>query len=303
MKNTIQKMQSLTSLLLVCIATSSFAQQFTPPDNSKTMRASGYAPVNGLKMYYEIHGEGKPLVLLHGAFMTISLNWGDMIPHLAKNHQVIALEMQGHGRTADRNAEYTYPVLANDVAALLQHLKIDSADVIGYSLGGTVAYSLAIQHPKLVKNLVIISSVFKHDGWIKPVRDVIATLKPEFFENTPLKSEYDRLAPDKTQWTAWVNRMVRFDNKSYNLGAENIKKISAPVLIISGDSDGVDLNHIVEMYTLAGGGVFGDMAGLPKSQLAILPGMTHVSVMMQTDKLVSIIAPFLDKTISQMPTH
>jgi pimeloyl-ACP methyl ester carboxylesterase len=256
-------------------------------------------------MYYEIHGEGvgNPLVLLHGSYMTIDLNFKEIIPELAKNRQVIALEMQGHGRTADIDRPFSYPSLAKDVAGLLKHLKIDSADVLGYSLGGTVAFELTIQNPGLVKNLIIISSVYKLDGWVKSARDIFPTITAGMFENTPLKTEYDRLAPDKNHWNEFVKKLVKLDVIPFDLGADNIDGIKCPVLIISGDNDGVDLSHVAEMYRLCGGGVFGDITGLPKSQLAILPGMTHVAVMMQTEKLVSIINPFLKGAPAKIIQH
>jgi pimeloyl-ACP methyl ester carboxylesterase len=278
-------------LSLILTSTVSYAQQ--KAEAPKTLKSSGYAPVNGLRMYYEVHGDGKPLVLLHGSYMTIDLNFAQLIPELAKNYKVIALEMQGHGRTGDIDRPYSYPALASDIDGLLKHLKIDSADVLGYSLGGTVAFELAIKHPQRVTSLVIISSVFRHDGWLQSARDLFPTIKPEFFENTPLKAEYDRLAPDKSHWKDWVNKMVASEVIPFDLGSENVKRLKCPVLIISGDNDGVDLNHIAEMYKLCGGGVFGDIAGLPKSRLAIVPGMTHVTLMMETAKLVSIINPFL----------
>jgi len=277
--------------VIALLSTSNYAQQ--KPAVSKTLKSSGYAPVNGLKMYYEIHGDGKPLVLLHGSYMTIDLNFAQLIPELAKKRKVIALEMQGHGRTGDIDRPYSYTSLASDIDGLLNHLKIDSADVLGYSLGGTVALELAIKHPKRVTSLVIISSVFRLDGWIQSARDLFPTIKPQFFEKTPLKTEYDRLAPDKNHWNDWVNKMVASEVVPFDLGADNIKALKCPVLIIKGDNDGVDLNHIAEMYTLCGGGVFGDITGLPKSRLAILPGMTHVTLMMETAKLMSIIDPFL----------
>lgn len=260
-----------------------------------TLKTSGYAPVNGLKMYYEVHGAGKPLVLLHGSYMNIDLNYGQLIPELAKTHQVIGLEMQGHGRAADIDRPFSFSSLASDVAALLQYLKIDSADVLGYSLGGTVAFELAIEHPSLVNKLIVISSVYKYDGWIQAARDIFPTMKPEFLEHTPLKTEYDRLSPDKSHWKTFVTNMTKFGATPFDLGAEKVKQIKSPVLIISGDNDGVDLNHLADMYRLCGGGVFGDMIGLPKSQLAIVPGATHVSLMMETDKLVHLISPFLAK--------
>lgn len=264
-------------------------------NHMSTLKTSGYAPVNGLKMYYEVHGAGKPLVLLHGSYMNIDLNYGQLIPELAKTHQVIALEMQGHGRTGDIDRAYSYPAMASDVAALLQYLKIDSADVLGYSLGATVALELAIEHPSLVNKLIIISSVYKYDGWVQAARDIFSTMKPEFLEQTPLKKEYDRLSPDKSHWKAFVAQMIKFDTATFDLGADKVKQIKSPVLIINGDNDGVDLNHVAEMYRLCGGGIFGDMTGLPKSQLAIIPGATHVSLMMETGKLTNLISPFLAK--------
>lgn len=266
---------------------------FVLPVNAQTPASSGYAPVNGLKMYYEVYGEGKPLVLLHGAYMTIGLNYGELIPELAKHHKVIAVEMQGHGHTGDIDRSFSYPALASDVAALLKYLKADNADVIGYSLGATVALELAIQHPSLVNKLVFISSVYKMDGWIKAARDVFPTMKPEFLDGTPLKTQYDSLAPDKSHWVTFVHKMTKFDSTPFDLGADNVKQLKCPVLIIKGDNDGTDLHHIAEFYQLCGGGVFGDMAGLPKSQLAILPAATHVSLMMETEKLNHLITPFL----------
>jgi pimeloyl-ACP methyl ester carboxylesterase len=281
---------------------SSFAQP-SPAGAPKTLKSSGYAPVNGLKMYYEIHGQGKPVVLLHGSFMNIDMNWGAMIPELAKTHQVIAVEMQGHGRTTDANRDFAYPQLADDVAGLMKYIKVDSADVIGYSLGGTVAFALAIRHPNVVNRLVIISSVFKMDGWIKPARDLFPTLKPEFFDNTPIKTEYDRLSPDKTHWKEFVTKLLKLDNTPFDLGAGNIKAIKSPMLFIKGDNDGVSLEHTAEMYTLFDGGVFGDIAGLPASQLAIIPGTTHVTLMMQTQPLLALVDPYLDRTSKKEQHH
>jgi pimeloyl-ACP methyl ester carboxylesterase len=254
-------------------------------------------------MYYEIHGEGDPVVLLHGSYMTIDLNWSELIPQLSKTNQVIALEMQGHGRTADTDREFSYEALADDVAALLKFLKIDSADVIGYSLGGTVAFSFAIRHPEMVNDLVIISSVYKLHGWIKPARDIFATIRPEFFEGTPLKKDYERLAPDKSHWRSFVQKLSAFDNRHFDLGAAKIQGIKSPLLFIKGDNDGVDLNHVTEIFHLFDGDVFGDMVGVSKSQLAIIPGMTHVNLMMQTQKLMEIIPPFLNKTTPPVAAH
>jgi pimeloyl-ACP methyl ester carboxylesterase len=225
--------------------------------------------------------------------MNIDLNYGQLIPELTKNRQVIALELQGHGRTADIDRPFSFPALADDVAGLLKYLKIDSADVLGYSMGATIALELAIQHPEMVKKLIFISSVYKFDGWIQAARDIFPTIKPEFLENTPLKTDYDQLAPDKEHWKTFVAKLTKFGATPFDLGAANIKSIKSPVMIIKGDNDGVELTHVAEMYSLLGGGVFADMTGLPKSQLAIIPGTTHVSLMMETQKLAALIVPFL----------
>ncbi len=274
----------IMSFLMVIPA---FSQQPLDPDQK------GYAPVNSLNLYYEIYGKGDPVVLLHGSYMTIGMNWGELIPELAKTQQVIALEMHGHGRTNMTDAPFSYASFSNDVAGLMQHLKIPKADVIGYSLGGTVAFDFAIRYPDMVDRLVIISSVFKLDGWHEAAIEVFPMITPEFLAQTPLKTEYDRLSPHPEKWTAFAKKMIAFDTVYFDLGKENIANIKSPVLIISGDNDGVDLDHLAEMYRLVGGAVFADMVGLPKSRLAIIPGQSHVSLMMQTEALMDVISPFL----------
>src|SRR5580704_15589312 len=145
---------------------------------------TGYAPVNGLKMYYEIHGSGEPVVLLHGAFMTITNNWTGWIDELSKTRQVIAVEMQGHGRTADTDRDISSANLADDVAALLDHLKIPRADLIGYSMGGGVAMQCAIRHPDKVRKVVVISSTCRRDGIVKEGRDALPKITAEAFKGS-----------------------------------------------------------------------------------------------------------------------
>lgn len=254
---------------------------------------SGYAPVNGMNIYYEVFGKGPAVVLLHGAYMTIDLNWSQLIPELTKTHQVIALEMQGHGHTADTDRPFSYNDLAKDVAGTMKHLKVEQADMIGYSFGGTIAYALAIQHPEMVRKLVILSSTYKYEGWLQEVRDMLATFEPSFLDQTPLKPAYEAVAPDPAHWRTFVEKFIKFDTQDFSLGTDRVKGISCPVLLVSGDNDGIDLNHLVETYRLLGGGIFGDISGVPKSQLAILPGTTHVGLMMNTKPLVDIVIPFL----------
>jgi len=262
---------------------------------------SGYAPVNGLKLYYEIHGKGKPVVLLHGAYMN-NTQWGETLTELAKTRQVIAVEMQGHGRTADTDRPFSYENWGDDVAGLLKHLKIEKADVIGYSLGGTIAIAFAIRHPEMINRLVVVSSVYKYDGWNQQVRDVLKAMKPEFFEGTPLKADYEKIAPNPADWTKFVTKLMEFDKHEFNLGEENIKAMKAPVLLVQGDNDGVDLNETANFYKLLGGGVSADLQPQPKSQLAIIPNRAHVSLMMYPKPVLDVIIPFLDGVPAPVPS-
>jgi pimeloyl-ACP methyl ester carboxylesterase len=254
---------------------------------------SGYAPVNGIKVYYEVYGKGKPLLLLHGAFMTIEANWGEMIPELSKTRKVIAIEMQGHGHTPYFERKLDLANLASDVIGVMNYLKVDSADVAGYSMGGSVAYQVAIQNPKRVTKLVIISSTYKSTGWIPAIAGAFKSMKPEMFDNSPLKTAYEATAPDKTKWPKFIAQMLVFMGTSFDMGDANVAKITAPVLIISGDNDGLDKVELAKTYQLLGGGVAADMAPMPKSQLAIVPAQSHVGLMMQTKTILGYLDGFL----------
>jgi len=274
-------------LLVIIVFMASQSKGQVKPSNS------GYAPVNGIKVYYEVYGEGKPLVLLHGAFMTIETNWGQLIPELSKTRKVIAVELQGHGRTPFSDRKLSHATLASDVAGVMDHLKIDSADVAGFSFGGAVAYQFAIQNPKRLRKLVIISATYKSDGWLPEINSAFKSMKPELFANTPMKTAYDAVAPDKTKWTPFLQQMIAYAGTPFNLGDANISKISAPVLIIAGDNDGLDKIELIKTYRLLGGGISADFGGLPKSQLAIVPAQGHVSLMMQTPTILNYLDSFL----------
>ncbi len=255
--------------------------------------SSGYAPVNGIKMYYEVYGEGRPLILLHGAFYTIEMNWSQLIPELSKNRKIIAVEMQGHGHTAYYERKLSVTTLASDVAGLMDYLKIDSADVAGYSMGGSVAYQFAVKYPKRLRKLVIISSTYKSSGWLPVVNNAFKDFKPEFFDNTPLKTGYDAAAPDKSNWRKFIAQMIVFAQERFDIGDANIAKMTAPVLIISGDNDGLNKTELIKTYQLLGGGIAADMAPMPKSQLAIVPARAHVSLMMDTPAILGYMESFL----------
>lgn len=256
--------------------------------------ATGYAPVNGLKMYYEIHGSGEPVVLLHGAFMAITDDWSVWISELSKTRKVIAVEMQGHGRTADIKRDLTSENLADDVAAMLDFLKIPSADVIGYSLGGGVAMQCAIRHPAKVRKVVSISAPIRRDGWVKEGNDAWLNFTWEMFKGTPAETEWKKLNPRPDGFPDFFNHIKATALRPYDFGADKFKATKAPMFFIYGDADGVRLDHIAEMYRLKGGEVFGDMQPRSASRLAILPDTTHVTLMNRMTTIVPMVNDFLD---------
>jgi pimeloyl-ACP methyl ester carboxylesterase len=175
----------------------------------------------------------------------------------------------------------------------MDYLKIDSADVAGFSMGGSVAYQFAVQSPKRLRKLVIISSTYKTDGWLPIVNSGFDNFKPEFFDNTPLKTAYDAVAPDKTNWRKFLEQMFAFAKEPFDVGDSNIEKINAPVIIIAGDNDGLDKIELIKTYQLLGGAVSADLQPMPKSQLAIVPSQGHVSLMMQTKTILTYLNNFL----------
>ncbi len=289
-----RKTQSLSllvltvSMLLTLLASGVVSAQQKP--------TTSYAPVNGLKMYYEVHGTGEPVVLLHGAFMTVSDdNWSVLINELAKTRKVIAVEMQGHGRTGDINRDITYENLSDDVAALLDYLKIERADVVGYSLGGGVAMQTAIRHPERVRKVVVMSAVIRRDGWVKEANDFWPSFTWELFKGTPMEAEYKRLSPTPDKFPDFVNHIKATAMRPYDFGAEKFKATKAPIFFIFGDADGVRIEHIAEMYSLKGGGhIHGDMMPRVESRLAIIPNTTHVTLMNRLAIVIPMINDFLD---------
>src|ERR687883_825892 len=262
-----------------------------------------YAEVNGLNMYYEIHGTGEPLVVLHGAYMTID-SMGEVVPALAETRQVIAVELQGHGRTADIDRPLTYEQMADDIAALLRHLVIEKADVFGYSMGGGVAFQVAIRHPEVVRKLVVASASYTSDGMHPELLEMIPTLTPEAFAGSPIEEAYLRTAPNPDDFPTLVAKLKRLDMEPFAWPPEDIRGIAAPTLLIIGDSDAIRLEHAVELFRLLGGGVMGDLTGLPKSQLAVLPGTAHFvppgsGVLDRADWLQSMIVPLLDAPVPE----
>jgi pimeloyl-ACP methyl ester carboxylesterase len=241
-----------------------------------------YVTVNGLKMYYEVQGTGEPLVLLHGAF-----GWATAYPTLAKGRQVIAVELQGHGHTADIDRPLSYEQMADDTAALLKELKIEKADVFGYSMGGNVGLALAIRHPKLVRKLAINGS---HHGKLEDAYDPetfrqFKSLPPDFAPPV-LKDPYDKVAPDPKKWPTLVAKIKAMGLEFQGFSREDLKSIQAHVLVSLGDRDGVRLEHGVELYRL-----------VPNAQLAVFPGADHLLLWQDPEKMLPTIAAFLNAPV------
>ena len=295
---------------LVAAKTEPGAATGTPSDTQKgtamttTSPQSGYAPVNGLQLYYEIHGSGAPLVVLHGAYMTIEL-MGKLVPELARTRQVIVPELQGHGHTADIDRPITYEQMADDTAALLRHLDIEQADVFGYSMGGGAALQLALRHPGSVRKQVLASVSYTSDGTHPELLEFIPAITPEVFAGSPMEESYLRTAPNPDDFPTLVAKLKQLDMEPFAWSPEEIRAIAAPTLYIVGDSDAIRLEHVVKLFRLLGGGVAGDLVGLPSSQLAVLPGTTHFvppgsGIMDRTDWLLSMITPFLDAPMPEV---
>ncbi len=265
-----------------------------------TTTETGTVAVNGLEMYYEIHGEGQPLVLLHGAFLAIGTSFGELIPGLAEGRKVVAFELQGHGRTADIDRPLSYDAMADDVAAAIQHLGLGPADVFGYSMGAFVGLLVAIRRPELVRKLVFMSATYTLSGVHPGLMDGFGEMTPEMMHGSRFHEEYMRIAPRPEDFDTLFAKKTAMDRGFKDLRDEDIKGIRSPTLVIIGDSDLVRPEHAVEMFRLLGGGVFGDMPpGLPASQLAVVPGASHVSISSRAELVVPIVTSFLD---APMPT-
>jgi pimeloyl-ACP methyl ester carboxylesterase len=257
---------------------------------------TGYAPVNGLQMFYEIHGPigGPPLVLLHGAFSATGTSFGALLPGLAETRQVISVEQQGHGRTADIDRPLSTAQMARDTAALLEHLGIRQADVLGYSMGAGVALELAIEHPDVVRKIVVVSLGYNKAGLHPGLLEGLDQLTPEQMAGSPWHEEYLRIAPRPGDFPGLFEKVAELNRNIPDWPAEAVASIKAPMLIVIGDSDIVRPEHAVEMFRLRGGGVVGDWVGIPASQLAILPGTPHSTTTQRADILIPMLRTFLD---------
>jgi pimeloyl-ACP methyl ester carboxylesterase len=262
---------------------------------TETAAKTGYVPVNGLEMYYEIRGTGQPLVLLHGAFSAIGTSFGQVLPGLSQTRQVVGFELQGHGHTADIDRPLTLEGMADDVAAAIGQLGIKPADIFGYSTGAAVGLQLAIRHSDVVRKLVLASVTYTLDGVHPGLMEGLGEMTPAMMYGSPWHEEYVRIAPHPEDFDKLFAKKTQMDRQIKDVPPDAVSAIKAPTLLIIGDSDLVRPEHAVEMFRLLGGGVFGDTpAGLPNSQLAVLPGTSHVTLVNRAELLVPIITSFLD---------
>jgi pimeloyl-ACP methyl ester carboxylesterase len=287
----------ITAMAALAIAAPASSQAQTEGMRMSTASESGYAPVNGVEVYYEIHGNGEPLVLLHGGFGLIEM-FGPTLPALAEGRQVIGVDLQGHGRTLPFDRPMSFEAMATDVAELIKHLGFEKADVMGYSMGGITALRLAIDHPEVVDRLVLASMPFAYSGWHDYNAQGMRAIGPEAAEGmkqSPMYEAYARVAPDVNNWTKLVTQVGAFIGQDYDWSDE-VPSIKAPTLLVFGDWDAVRTAHVAQFFELLGGGkqdALWDGSGMNANRLAILPNVTHYT--MDTDpRLAEVAIAFLD---------
>ena len=256
----------------------------------------GLAPINGLQLYYESYGKGTPLVLLHGGYGTSGM-FADLVPKLATDRRVIAVDLQGHGRTADIDRPLSLEAMAGDIAALISYLDLGQADVMGYSLGGGVALRTAIDHPDLVRRLVLVSTPFSRDGWFPDIREQMKMNNRhgfDFMRQTPMYEGYAAVAPNPDAFPDLMDKIGVLLGRDYDWSAD-VRSLTLPVLLIFGDADSIPVTHAAEFFALLGGGLRDggwDGSGMPSARLAILPSTTHYDSF-RSPLLAQFAVPFL----------
>jgi pimeloyl-ACP methyl ester carboxylesterase len=267
------------------------------PITAHAKSINGYVTANGVKYYYEIHGKGEPLLLLHGGLGSIEMFEPDLNA-LAQNRTVIAVELHGHGRTALGERPIRYIDMGDDMAVILKQLKYDQVDVMGYSMGGAVAFRLAVQHPERVRRLVLVSAGYAQDGFhpeMLPMQAAVGAAMADQMKESPMYKGYAAIAPHPEDFPKLLDRMGELMRTPYDW-SEDVKKLKMPVMLIYGDSDMFRLEHVMQFYHLLGGGL--KDAGwqrehMSQNRLAILPDVTHYEMAM-SPRLVETALPFLN---------
>jgi pimeloyl-ACP methyl ester carboxylesterase len=256
-----------------------------------------YAHVNGLRMYYEVHGKRNgqpPVVLIHGAFSATGTSWGEVVRPLSRTRQVISVEMQGHGRTADIDRPLRIAQMAEDTAALLDEIGVERADVWGYSMGASIALHVGLAHPEKVHKLVLQSVAIDNAGYHPGHQEAMEQIQPEMLYGSPFHQEYLDLAPNPEGFDALVEKVKDMVRHTVDVPAAAVEAMDVPVLTVMGDSDIFSPEHGVKIFRATGGGVNGDVDGLPDSQLAILPGTSHIGTSQRANLLLTTVPAFLD---------
>ena len=258
---------------------------------------TGYLPVQGLRYYYEIHGEGEPLLLLHGGLGSIDM-FGPVLPALAKGRRVIGVDLQGHGRTELGDRAISLIDMGNDMAALVKALGFERVDVLGYSMGGGVAFRLAVQHPDVVRRVALVSVGFAQDGYypeMLPLQASVGAAMAEQMKGTPMYKSYAAVAPRPADFPKLLDQMGAWMRKPYDWSAD-VARLKMPVMLVYGDSDMYRPEHEIRFYQLLGGGLkdAGWMReNLSQNRLAILPNLTHYDIFL-APALVDAVLPFLN---------
>ena len=289
------------------------ANESKSPSGAQTERSTsartGYADANGARIYYEVHGDlnaGKtPLLMLHGSYMSAE-SMAPLVERFAVSRPVIVISQRGHGRSGDAPGGITYEMLADDAAGVLKVLDVASADVLGYSLGGSAAILMALRHPERVGKQIIVAGTYRRDGWYPVILQGMEKISPEFFAGGPMEREYKRLSPTPDAFPTLVEELKALDATPQNWPEDDIRAIKGKTMIIIGDADGVRLEHAVELFKLRGGGdekaaAQGFMTEAPRARLAILPGTSHIGLMAEAELIVELATPFLDDAKPVMP--
>jgi pimeloyl-ACP methyl ester carboxylesterase len=281
------------------------AESSSPPSKPEGPRASrsGYLPINGLKLYYEVYGElGKsktaPLLLMPGSFQSTD-SMKPWVAAFAAKRSVIVYDQQGHGRTADTSRKMSYEQFGDDAAALLRALKVERADVMGYSQGGGVALQLAVRHPTLVNKVVSVSAAYRKDGWYPAVAKAHEGLNAKAFAGSPVEEAFKKHTPDPKAFEAYIEKMKVLNINYPNITDAQMRAISAKTMVIVGDADAVRLEHAVAMFKLRGGGdeeapATGMLTKVPAARLVILPATSHIGISGEARVLESMVTPFLE---------
>lgn len=275
---------------------------------ARPAKRTGIAQAAGLKIHYAVHGDLRsgrtPLLVLHGAYMSADA-MAPFVERFAKMRPVVVIDQRGHGRTGDAPGPLTYEALADDARAVLDALQIRQVDVLGYSMGGCAGIQLAIRHPARVARLISISAGTRLDSWYPEVLQGVSQMTPAMFDNTPIRREYDRLAPRREDFAKLVQEIKDLDAAPYDWDAA-LRALRQPMMIVAGDYDVFKPEHAVELFRMRGGGDAKTVAGgfltqPPPARLLILPATSHIGIMAAADVIVLMATPFLDDATPPLP--